>query len=157
MIKGRNLAPLFYYRGKNKMSLFAQFETNAELENVGISVTYGPNKNGSIPTFIISRTGKSNKAYMKALNKAQRPVQKQIQLGTLPDEQSEQIYLDVFVSTVLKGWSNVYDKEGKELAFNKQNAIKLLKQLPELYDDLFAKANNAALFREEELEEEAKN
>jgi hypothetical protein len=139
------------------MSLFAQFETSAEKEIEGVEITYGPNEDGSIPTFILSRMGQANKAYTKALNAATKPYARQIKLGTLADETSDDLFIRVFVKTVLRGWKNVYSKDGTLLPYSSANAIALLKALPDLYDDLSEKAQSAALFREETNEDDAKN
>ncbi|UUV44528.1 tail assembly chaperone [Rhodobacter phage RcMotherGoose] len=139
------------------MSLFDQFETNAEKEAEGVEVQYAPNKDGTIPTFILSRMGKSNKKYAKALDKSSKPYARQLQLGTLAEETAEALFMGVFVKTVLKGWKNVRGRDGKDLPFSPENAIMVLKALPDLYDDLQDKARSAALFREETNEADAGN
>lgn len=139
------------------MSLYEQFATNKEAEVEGVEVTYGANKDGTIPTFRISRTSKANKKYTKALEKATRPHRRAIELETMNNELAEQLFMGVFVDTVLLGWKNVQDREGKVIAFNKENALKFFGELPELYDDLQEKAKKASLFRDESLEGEAKN
>lgn len=139
------------------MSLYTQFKTNAAKEVEGVEIQYGPNEDGTIPTFVISRMGKSNKRYTKALEAATRPYRRQIELGTMNNDTAESLFLGVFVDTVLKGWRNVKDETGNEIPFGKETAIKVLSDLPELYDDLQEKAKSASLFREEALEDEAKN
>lgn len=139
------------------MSLHEQFAINRSKENDGVEIQYGPNADGSIPTFIISRMGKSNKKYTKALEAATRPYRRQIELGTLSNEVADSLFMPVFVDTVLKGWQNVKDRNENDLVFNRASALQLLGELPELYDDLQEKAKSAALFRDESLEDEAKN
>lgn len=139
------------------MSLFEQFETDNSKEVEGVEVQYAPNKDNTIPTFVISRMGKANKKYSKALDKASKPYARQLQLGTLAEETAENLFMGVFVKTVLKGWSNVRGKDGKDLEFNPENAMFVLKALPDLYEDLQDKAKSAALFREETNEDDAKN
>ena len=70
---------------------------------------------------------------------------------------AERLFMGVFVDTVLLGWNNVQDRDGNNIAFNRENALKLFEDLPELYDDLQEKAKKASLFREESLEGEAGN
>lgn len=139
------------------MSLHSQFKTDATLENAGIAIQYGPNDDGSVPEFVISRTGKSNKKYTKALEAATKPYRRQIDLGTMNNDLAEKLFMGVFIDTILKSWSNVQDEKGKDIAFTKQAAIKLFSELPELYDDLQDKSKNAGLFREADLEDDAKN
>ena len=146
------------------MSLTKQFQTNPEVEVAGVEVHYGANEDGSIPTFVISRAGKSNKAYQTALNAAIKPHARAQQLGTLDPQVAEDVYMGVFIKTLLKGWSNILlsditgNKEDKGFAdFSTDNAKALFKRLPEIYDDLVDKSNQAALFREEQLESDAGN
>ena len=141
------------------MSLYKQFATNTEKEIEGIEVqmTEAENDDGSIPTFVVSRMGKSNKRYSKVLEAATRPYRRQIELGTMNNDKAEEIFLGVFVDTVLKGWKNVRDENGAELPFNKQSATKLFKDLPEVYERLQEEAKLSANFRDVALEEEVKN
>ena len=139
------------------MSLFEQFETDNAKEIEGVPVKYAPNADGTIPTFYLSRMGKANKKYSKALDKATKPYARQMQLGTLAEETAEDLFRGVFVKTVLKGWENVRGKDGLELEFTPENAADLFKKLPDLYDDLQEKARSAALFREEVNEADAGN
>ena len=141
------------------MSLYKQFATNTEKEIEGIEVqmTEAENDDGSIPTFVVSRMGKSNKRYSKALEAATRPYRRQIELGTMNNDKAEEIFLGVFVDTVLKGWKNVRDESGADMPFTKQTATKLFKDLPEVYERLQEEAKLSANFREASLEEEVKN
>ena len=141
------------------MSLYKQFATNTDKEIGGIEVqmTEAENEDGSIPTFVVSRMGKSNKRYSKALEAATRPYRRQIELGTMNNDKAEEIFMGVFVDTVLKGWKNVRDENGAELPFNKQSATKLFKDLPEVYERLQEEAKLSANFRDAALEEEVKN
>lgn len=139
------------------MSLFDQFETNAVKETEGVDVQYAPNKDKTVPTFTISRMGKTNKRYSKMLEKVSKPYARQLQLGTLAEETAEAMFMGVFVKTVLMGWSNVRGKDGKDLEFTPDNALMVFKALPELYDDLQDKAKSAALFRAETNEDDAGN
>ncbi len=141
------------------MSLYKQFATNTEKEIEGIEVqmTEAENDDGSIPTFVVSRMGKANKRYSKALEAATRPYRRQIELGTMNNDKAEEIFLGVFVDTVLKGWKNVRDESGADMPFTKQTATKLFKDLPEVYERLQEEAKLSANFREASLEEEAKN
>ena len=141
------------------MSLYKQFKTNAEKESEGVEIEFNEaaNDDGSVPTFTISRMGKSNKRYTKALEAATRPYRRQIELGTMKNEVAEEIFLNVFVDTVLKGWKNVRDEKGGELPFGKQSAVKLFQDLPEVYERLQEEAKQSANFRDLALEDEAKN
>ena len=139
------------------MSLFKQFGTNKEAEQAGIWIEYGPNDDGTIPAFKIARAGKSNKKWLKTVERLTKPHRRAMELGTIAPELAEKIMREVFVDSVLTDWRNILDKDGNPLQFNAQNALALFESLPELYDDLNEKAGKAASFREEEVEAEAKN
>jgi len=139
------------------MSLYKNYATDSVKEQTGVPITFEPNDDGTIPTFICSRIGESNKEYTKALRHATKPYERQIALKTLPQEKDAEIYLNVFVDTILKGWSNVRDETNVDMPFNKANAKKLLTDLPDLYTELKNQAGEAALFHKYGLEDEAKN
>ena len=144
------------------MSLYKQFATNSEkeMEGVEVQMTEAENEDGSIPTFVVSRMGKSNKRYSKALEAATRPYRRQIELGTMNNDKAEEIFMGVFVDTVLKGWKNVRGEGGEdaaELPFTKAAAVKLFTDLPEVYERLQEEAKLSANFRDAALEEEVKN
>lgn len=139
--------------------LTKQFKTNSAKESAGVEIEFAEaqNDDGTIPTFTISRMGKSNKAYAKALEAATRPFRRQVELGTLKNEVAEPLFLGVFVDTILKGWKNVQDEKGVEIPFTKENAIRLMNELPDVYERLQEESKIASNFRDNNLQEEAKN
>jgi len=139
------------------VSIFKQFQTSKCKETEGISVEFGANEDGSVPTFTLARMCRSNKRYAKAVEAATKPVQRLIELGTLKDSQGEAIMLDVFCSTILLGWQNIIGPDGVEIPFSKENAKSLMVQLPDLYDELQEKSKKISLFMEASLEQDAKN
>lgn len=137
--------------------LYKNYATDSKKENEGVPIEFAANDDGSIPTFIVARSADSNKAYTKYSEQALKPYRRQIQLKTLPQEKDEEIYLDVFVTTIIKGWSNVQDENGNSLEYTKPNAKKLMQDLPEVYKALREAAANVELYKLEALEEDAKN
>ena len=139
------------------MSLKSQFATDRDKEVEGVAVEYAPNDDGTVPTFYITRMGRTNRAYTKALETASRPYRRQLEMGLMKNEQAERLSLEVFCGTVLRRWENVQEDDGTPIAFNRANAIQLFTDLPDLYDDLQQKAQAAATFKSEQQEQEAKN
>lgn len=139
--------------------LHKQFKTNSAKESEGVEIEFpeAQNDDGSIPTFIISRMGKSNKAYSKSLEAATRPYRRQVELGTMKNEVAEGLFMGVFVDTILKGWKNVQGENGEAIAFSKDAATALLNELPDVYERLQEEAKLSANFRDSALESEAKN
>jgi len=91
------------------------------------------------------------------MEQVQRKHKHAIGAEMLSDDLAKKITKEVFVSTVLLGWKNVTDAEGKDLPFSKENALKLFHDLPDLYEDLVRQSNNANTFKDAEMEVEAKN
>lgn len=148
------------------MSLFDLYGTDEKKEVEGVEVTFPANEDGSVPTFIIAATSKSNQKYSKALENATKPWRRNIE--AMGAENAERIYREVFVKTVLKGWRNVQVPqkiaehfegvaEAGDIPFNQKNAIVLFEKLPRLYDDLTQRAGSIELFRDARREEEAGN
>lgn len=136
------------------MNLYKQFGTDKNLEQNGVIVSYG--EEGS-PEFKLARMGGSNVKYKKALERAVKPHKHAMKADVLPTASAEKLVREVFVETVLLGWKNVTDSDGVIMEFNKKNALKLFHDLPDLYADLSAQAEQASLFQQEEIEAEAKN
>jgi hypothetical protein len=146
------------------MSLSSEFKTDSAKEVEGIEVQIGRNDDGSVPTFVIGRSSKTNKPYQAALTKAAAPFQRQIQLKVDVSAQLEKAFLEVFCGYILRGWSNVLksdvtgNADDKGLAeFSKANAIALFTRLPDLYEFLQEQSNTASLYLETVREESAKN
>lgn len=148
------------------MSLRSQYKLDPKKVEQGITVTRDPNPDGSIPTFYLHFMGRLNKEYSKALEIATRPHQAAIQAKRMNNDLAEQIFMDVFVKTVLFGWDNVLLSDVNDnpedtgfAPFNKENAIRLFNVpgMSILYDELQEEAKNVANFRQEGLEEAAKN
>jgi len=141
------------------MSLYSQFKMDEkkEIEGVKILFSEAENDDGTIPAFFISRMGKTNKRYSKALDIATRPYRRQLELGTLASDVAESVFMSVFADTVLMGWENVRDAKGKDIVFNAQNSIKLFHDLPDVYERLQEESKIVSNFRSSEMESEAKN
>lgn len=154
------------------MSLHDQFGTNAEKEINGVPFEFAPNPDGTIPTVVLARMGKTNKVYSKALEKATRPYRRGGEMRIAP-EIAERLFQQVFIRTIMKSWSNIQlpklDAEGKPVKENgklvmedvgeltEQTANMVFERLPYWYDDLQELAKEASGFQDDALEDEAKN
>lgn len=137
------------------------FKTNSVKETEGVKFEFheAPNDDGTIPFFILSRMGKSNKAYSKALEAASRPYRRQLELSTLKNEIADEMFKGVFVNTVLKGWGNIQDEKGQDIPFTRENALALLNEegMGDLYDRLQQEAGLSSNFRDAALAAELGN
>ena len=147
------------------MSLRRTFKTDKTKEVEGVEIPVGMNEHNNQPIKIrISRMSRSNKRYTKALEEATRPHSSAISNETLDNDIGSRILQEVFVDTVLLGWSNLPKSEltgdeadADELPFSRENALALFEELPDLYDDWEGRAKKASTFRESEREKSAKN
>lgn len=144
------------------MSLKTRFKTDAVAASGGVWVDYSayPNKDGSIPGFLLARVSKQNKRYQAAIRELTRDAA--IGANGLPDTSAldDSALVEIFVRTVLLDWRNFQpNDDGFPLPFTEENAKQILLDAgwTDLYDDLVEKAQSAGTFREKVTENEAKN
>jgi len=147
------------------MSLRKTFKTDRAAEIAGVEVEVAMNDhNGKPITIRIARMSASNKRYTKELNRVTKPHQSAIQNDALDNELAQKMLQEVFVDTILLGWSNLPKSEltgdendTEELEFTRENALALFEELPDCYKDWESRAQKAAAFREAEREVTAGN
>ena len=136
---------------EKKMSPYAIFGTDKKVERQGITIDFGDF------VFHIARAGGSNTKYAKAMTRIMRKQAKAIKAGTVPANVMQKMLAEVYAESVILGWTGMTDIEGNELVFTKENCVKLLLDLPELFNQLVADAENFNNFKAVEAEEIAKN
>lgn len=139
------------------MSLYKQFKTNENIERDGILLEYGENSKGKPIAIRIARAGGANSQYQKLMEARVKPYRRQIQNETIERALVERLLRQVYAETIVLGWENVEDENGKELAFTVENCVKLFEDLPDLFQDIQEQSQRAALFRQEVLETDSKN
>lgn len=133
-------------------SPYKQFGTDKELETgKGVTLQY----DGF--SIVIHRAGGANKKFARVLAEKMKPHRQRFERGLLDDETSQRILVETYAEAVLIGWKDVLDRNGKKMAFNVDNAVKLLTDLPDLFDDIKNQANSIAVFRQENEAVESKN
>ena len=137
--------------------LYSAFKTNDGLETQGVWVDYATG--GEKPArFRIARAGGSNRKYGRILDAKTKPVRRLMEIGALDDVVSDRLHAEVYAESVILGWEDVTDEQGADLPFTKENCVKLLLDLPDLFRDLRSMATSLALFRAEvDREEDRKN
>lgn len=137
--------------------LYNQFKTDGNLEKEGIVLDYGPNSSGKPMQIRIARAGGTNIAFSKSFERHTKPYRRMFQTGVIDDALSQQVMRQVYVDSVILGWENIEDENGKELAFTSDNVNKVLTDLPDLFVDIVEQSKNAALFRATIRESDLKN
>lgn len=131
---------------------YRSFKTSKKWEQDGIILDLG-----SAGKFTLARAGGSNLQFARDFKRITSPHRRAIETKTIDDETATRLLIEAYASSVVLGWKGVTDEAGNEMKFSKQNAIKLFTELPELFNAIRAHAEDAQLYREAELEEEAKN
>lgn len=139
------------------MSLYKQFKTDPNYESQGITLEYGNTPNGKPIRIKIARAGGSNAKFLKALEIKSKPYRRQLQNETIDPKIADDILMQVFVDSVILDWENVEDENGTALPFNRENCLKLFRDLPDLFADVREQASRSALFRAEIKESATKN
>lgn len=132
-------------------SPYALFSTDTALESSGITLDYGSFR------LCIARAGGANRKFQQVLEAKLKPHRRQIQTETLADEVAHRLIVEAYAEAVLLGWDGVVDAAGQPLPFTKDNAIRLMTDLPDLFRDLQEQATKAALFRRQAQEADEKN
>ncbi len=133
-------------------SIYRKFKTDSTVETEGVVLDYGDGVR-----IRVARAGGANKAYLKAIERLSRKYRRQIQLDVLDEETARRLLREIYAETVVLGWEGVTDEAGEPMPFTRENCVKLLTDLPDLFADVQAQAANAALFKAEIDEADAKN
>lgn len=133
-------------------NIYDKFGTDKKLEQEGITLDYGDGLEVRI-----ARAGGSNTKFEKAVQAKMRKFGLQAKHDLLDADQMREVMREVLAETVVLGWSGVTDREGNALPFNRENCIKLFKDLPDLFEDVLEQSRKAALFKTVVLEAESGN
>lgn len=145
------------------MSMYSLFKTYEELEQKGIVIDYGSFQ------ITIARAGGANKKFARLLEAKAKPYKRMIHADMLDSDVGLRILREVYAEAVILNWETKDESgdfvQGLEdprdpsaiVPYSRENVLRALEALPELFDDLKEQAGKAALFREEILEQDAKN
>jgi hypothetical protein len=103
----------------------------------------------------VLRAGGSNKKFSRVLSTRVKPYRRQMDRGTLDPEISDNLMLNVYLDTVVLGWSGFKTPDGVEIPYSREAGYTLFKALPEMFDEVMSLASDAASFQEQEVEEVA--
>lgn len=133
---------------KKGVSLYDKFSTDKKAEaDTGIVLDYG--EAGKIR---IHRAGGANQRFKNFTTAKLKPYTRQINAGTIDEETSRKLTAEIYAKTIIVGWDGVCGPDGEPLAFSEENVVRVLLDLPELFDDIQRAAQDASLFRSAENE-----
>ena len=133
-------------------TIFDLYGTDKELEKNGVWIEYPGGE-----MFKVARIGTNESAYGKLLRQKTKHLRRKIETDTLDVDVLSKIMMDVFVQTSLLDWKNVNGSDGKAIDFNRENALELMRRLPDLFDDLHTQAQSLSTFQKEAVEKDSKN
>lgn len=139
------------------MNLYNTFETNKDLEKDGILLDYGFNSKNEPVQIRIARAGGSNVRFAKTLEQRMRPYKRAIANDTMDNKVAEKLLMEAYADAVILSWEGVEDRDGQPLEFTRDNVLKVLQDLPDLFVDIQQQSQKVALFRADLREEEAGN
>lgn len=153
--------------------LYRTFETDTDLEREGILVNFGSVK------FSLARAGGRNKAFRDLFNAKAKKHRVELDNETLSDEVADRIMAESYAEAVVLGWwtrkedengdpildkkgeeqwdDHIVNREGKKVKYSVDECVKLLLDLPDLFQTLQSYAQKAANFRKEFEEEDEGN
>lgn len=141
------------------MGLKKQFGTNPELENDGVW-----NEFGDEFRIKIARAGVGNSNYSKELTRI--ASKHRATLGMMGQDSERRILHEVYAKTIVKGWETKVDgkwvsgidmDEGQLLSVTVENLMRVFDELPDVYAAITRFADDAAAYRQQNLEAIAKN
>lgn len=124
-------------------TFYSQYTTDQNLEKGdGVVLDYG-----KLGTIRIHRAGGTNQRFKNYTRAKLAPYTRQINNNTLDEDVSRQLTADIYARTVIVGWEGVRGRDGRLLEFNYENCVRLLTDLPELFDDIQKAAQDVSNFR----------
>jgi len=98
-----------------------------------------------------------NPAYEEEIRKLAKPFMRQMRLGTMSIEDMENLAKKATAHNIIQGWENLEDEDGTPIKFSKDKALELFDKYPDFYSIVKDVASEAELFRQDDMEEGAKN
>lgn len=135
------------------MSLYKTYKTDPKIEEDGRWLDYF----GEGIEIKIARAGGANKKYMRCAEKFRRKFKRQIELDRMSDDVALKEGIEVYADSVILDWKGVKDENEELLPFNRENVIKVMNDLPDLFFDLQAAAVDGKLFSADIDEQDVKN
>lgn len=144
--------------------LFAAFQTDQNMEVSGKWVYPAgepTESNPNPPAFKLARAGGANKKYNKVQAALMKPHLALFRNSKDITPERMDLINDIakkcFFETLLVDWKDVQNKDGVTVAFSREAAEDLMKQLPALYDFLMGESQALSTFNPTTVEDEAGN
>ncbi len=131
--------------------LFAAFSSNKTTEADGAWLDLTPKTGVKIRAF-------RAKPVSDLRDKLTQKYTQMLRVGMkIPDEQAEEIGLQVLAQAVIVDWKGIKNAEGVEVPYSAEEAYAILKALPDFASVVIAFSSDTQNFRDEVREDGAKN
>ena len=131
--------------------LYSQFKTDQTVEAEGVWAR------DVVPGVHVKVARRTSPKYREVVRRLQRPLQAQIDRGTLSPEQDTELLVRAMAEATITDWEGVTDEDGNALEPTLPNKMKVLRELPDFRSYVFELSRTLEVYRAEALEEAAKN
>ena len=131
------------------LDLKTEYGTDENLERDGARMEIGEGA-----SILVARLG--NPAFQAAYQRVPRGIRNLAASGRLPQGKGAELISNLMAKTIVQGWEGLLDN-GKPLAYSEDNARDVLIRYKDLRDAVWEFAEDAQNYRDDELEQEAKN
>jgi len=100
---------------------------------------------------MVARSGNNN--FNKVLRELIKPFKKDFDSGEVSEKVSNEIMIESVAKTILVGWSNFKDAEGKSYDYSLKNAIELLNDDKDCYEAINEFSNDINNYILESIED----
>jgi hypothetical protein len=127
------------------------YATNPKSETDGIDLHLGGDCYISI-----RRAGGANRQFAEVFRRVTAPHRQVIDRGMLDAETDDALGIEIYSQCVVIGWRGVVVR-GAPVEFSRENFVRVMKELPELWRVIRDEARNAANFRDQEIADAGKS
>jgi len=129
------------------MDLRKKFGTSRELEQDGVELHLGADA-----YITLARSGGSNVRFEKATARAYQQHRRAFESSTMDTKKSVELMQEIYAETVILGWRGI-ELDGEPLPYSRENAAKLMRELPDLWSIVQDESKKLANFQQEEVAE----
>lgn len=133
------------------MNIYDLYKTDREKEIKGVPVKFGE---ATVYIATSNTTGNPRLAQRQAEYVELAAQRKGVSSSK---EEIKEKMLEMYAECVVTNWENVKDEDGNELPYNKENALRVFKDLPHFFDAIVSFASDFTNYREKVIEDIVKN
>lgn len=132
--------------------LYARFETSKDLEKDGVILDLGQGVE-----IVVARAGLGNPRFDLAQRRISAPLRAQLLRGDIDTAVARKMTIDIYAEAVVLGWKNVTDRDGNDLPFTRENVVRVLTDLPDVFESIVQMATSSAAYKKNLVADEGKD